>query len=1047
MAEQIVIAELQINTKSLQDSSAKLIQQIAQLRAEQKELQKETSNLQNATDGQSRSFVDNDAKLKQLNTEYQNNKKVLAENVSGQKGLIEMLEKEVVSTSEAEKSNKKLSLIRSQITTETQAGKDAITEINKKIDENNKFIDDNSDKLKKQKNNVGNYEVISKSLNETLSKQGGIYSTVRTEIQGFKSTASTAINTVKDVHSSLVGAATGIVGFGNSSKLAAVQTATLSTAQDAAGVAAKRMAVGEEVATVAGGGLVTVLGALLIPITAIIVTGLVLYNLFKNFDPVVNPVKDAMAALGAVIEVLKSSVFALVTGTKSLSDVFSSFGSEAGKAADEALKLAQAQREVVKGNRALELSTAKAQAEITKLMMQSKNRTLSEEERIGLLDKAVKLEEASVDKQLKLNNQKIANARLVLAEGKMISEEDMIQLAKGNSTYAQSIKYKYSLDQSYIDDLRKLQVERYGIQEASSRVLEKANNLSDKLAENQAKKQEKAVEDTKKAQEDAEKAKDKAIENNKKRQDKTIQLMNEELSLFTAKENLKTKTVEQSIAFEESISKKRIDILNKEYEYGKISKAKYDEEILKNDVETKKNQAEIAVKNLEDEATLYKLQNQSKIGDAKTLTEFLVNEESSRIEAIYKRERELNQKRFDENLISEREFQIKSLELQNGFEDQKKSLKAQFDQQSRAELELQRNLDFDTKGIQLDEQNASQFQKDTERLAFETAEKLRIVNEIEQADKDQKLADLEAEKAEKESNGEFDLQSFSEYLERKSKIETTVSSKTQQAITNITRASAIAQSKIESAKLNAKLQGYSAVAGGIAQIAGKETAVGKAAAIAQTTISTYQAATAAYAAGSSIGGPAGVVMGPLMAGVAIAAGLANVASIVGVQGADGMASSLSGVASLTTGMQAIGDATDKNIPKAEKGALFKIGGNRHSAGGTKFQGSDGTAFEAEEGELIGVMNRNASRAFMDFNNSYPSGSSSTQPNVFASGGFVTQNIGGSSFEIDVDLLAHKIGANVAQANASLPPPIVYTAISDINHGQREYAQVVNGANH
>ena len=54
----------------------------------------------------------------------------------------------------------------------------------------------------------------------------------------------------------------------------------------------------------------------------------------------------------------------------------------------------------------------------------------------------------------------------------------------------------------------------------------------------------------------------------------------------------------------------------------------------------------------------------------------------------------------------------------------------------------------------------------------------------------------------------------------------------------------------------------------------------KGVAVAQTIMDTYKGATAAYAAGSSVGGPAGIVLGPLMAGVAVASGLANVKKIL-----------------------------------------------------------------------------------------------------------------------------------------------------------------------
>jgi hypothetical protein len=54
-----------------------------------------------------------------------------------------------------------------------------------------------------------------------------------------------------------------------------------------------------------------------------------------------------------------------------------------------------------------------------------------------------------------------------------------------------------------------------------------------------------------------------------------------------------------------------------------------------------------------------------------------------------------------------------------------------------------------------------------------------------------------------------------------------------------------------------------------------------------------------------------------------------------------------------------------------------------------------------------------------------------------------QNVlGKSNTGIDYDLLATK----VSEANSNLPTPNVYTAVTDINDGQGNYANVVNGAN-
>jgi len=99
--------------------------------------------------------------------------------------------------------------------------------------------------------------------------------------------------------------------------------------------------------------------------------------------------------------------------------------------------------------------------------------------------------------------------------------------------------------------------------------------------------------------------------------------------------------------------------------------------------------------------------------------------------------------------------------------------------------------------------------------------------------------------------------------------------------TEIEQKYANAREEINKAELNAKLSLAGGFADNLATIAGEGTAIGKAAAIASTTISTYQGATAAFAslAGIPIVGPA---LGAAAAGAAVASGLANVKKILSV---------------------------------------------------------------------------------------------------------------------------------------------------------------------
>ena len=79
---------------------------------------------------------------------------------------------------------------------------------------------------------------------------------------------------------------------------------------------------------------------------------------------------------------------------------------------------------------------------------------------------------------------------------------------------------------------------------------------------------------------------------------------------------------------------------------------------------------------------------------------------------------------------------------------------------------------------------------------------------------------------------------------------------------------------------DANLATASQALGAVAQLVGENTAAGKAAAIAATTIDTYLGAQKAYTSQLIVGDPTSIIRASIAAGVAIAGGLANVAAIV-----------------------------------------------------------------------------------------------------------------------------------------------------------------------
>lgn len=118
---------------------------------------------------------------------------------------------------------------------------------------------------------------------------------------------------------------------------------------------------------------------------------------------------------------------------------------------------------------------------------------------------------------------------------------------------------------------------------------------------------------------------------------------------------------------------------------------------------------------------------------------------------------------------------------------------------------------------------------------------------------------------------------------------------------------------------NSRLAIIANVLGQAADLFGKATVAGKALAIAQTTIDTYQSATASYKAlaGIPIVGPA---LGFAAAAVAIAAGLANVKKILSVQ-VPGAGGSLSGGGSLSAPLQPQAVRTSTQLPQDQINAI------------------------------------------------------------------------------------------------------------------------------
>lgn len=102
------------------------------------------------------------------------------------------------------------------------------------------------------------------------------------------------------------------------------------------------------------------------------------------------------------------AVFQFTTGIEGGTDKLAGFAERLAAAAKEAYEYALKLDAINDAQRELNVVTAQNEQAIARLIIQSKNRTVSEQDRIKLLDQASKLEEANLNNQLNLENKRLA---------------------------------------------------------------------------------------------------------------------------------------------------------------------------------------------------------------------------------------------------------------------------------------------------------------------------------------------------------------------------------------------------------------------------------------------------------------------------------------------------------------------------------------------------------------------------------------------------------------------------------------------------------------
>jgi len=265
-------------------------------------------------------------------------------------------------------------------------------------------------------------------------------------------------------------------------------------------------------------------------------------TILQKYKPVADKVEQVTAAIGAVIQEVTNRVGKFVEGFKSIlsgnfskgidemSNSVDNLGDSLVNTASKAMELKKAQQDLEDSQKFFELTNAKAQQQIEQLLLQSKNRTLSEKERLTLLDKASKLEQQNY--LIELSNAeeaaRIAREQLKLASG--LNDAQIKEIENNSNNTAVLAKYTEQLDKAgdaLRDGLIKANTELVAVQRDSIKVQETINNRYDALEE---KRQAKAEAYRKKLEEDEKKRE----ESLKKKNELIIKEMEQQLRLQQA---------------------------------------------------------------------------------------------------------------------------------------------------------------------------------------------------------------------------------------------------------------------------------------------------------------------------------------------------------------------------------------------------------------------------------------------------------------------------------------------------------------------------------
>ncbi len=500
MAEEIInIATLTIDkseaNKSITDTKAAIFE----LQKANSELRKDINKNGDVTGEQTKKFVENEQALKKLNAQYRTQSAAINDLTLSELKENKALTDSAKSRAQAIAQTKELKEIRDQLNTETEDGVQALNLLNEKINQNDTYLKNNASTQEKAATITGNYRQALFGVDQALSQFGINGEQARNVVKGFGDGVTSAAKGVTDFTAKATESTRATLGFKTSQQLLAESQAVSTVTTEAQAVASVELAAGQEVATIATNAstvslwsFTTALAATGIGAIVILVVALISY--LSKLDPVLDAIEQVTAGVAAAFSSLGKAMANLD---------FSNLIGGMEDAYDAASKLKEAQQELADLQRSQEVANAKASQQYDELILKSKNRTLTEQERIAFLNKAQKIEEQNFKQRANLADLELKNAIEAARIKGELSAKEIENLKANTLAYGNYLLNSGKISEEQLEAIKKAELGKIDIQAESTKRLEKAQNAEDKLADDAAAK---AKERADKRKSDAEKA-------------------------------------------------------------------------------------------------------------------------------------------------------------------------------------------------------------------------------------------------------------------------------------------------------------------------------------------------------------------------------------------------------------------------------------------------------------------------------------------------------------------------------------------------------------